>query len=281
MILTIPLWFILSVLSAIFFSITTLLQKVFLRENDTMEASAFFALVSSLVAFIFAIFSGFNLNGLSSVLPNFFVMPFLYAGAVLSLFAAFKRADASDVTVLGASRSIWVAIGSIIFLGETLANNTMIGTLLVILGIVVISYQRRREKPNKGHAFALLAALLFGIGFVNDAYIINTVNVPSYLFLSFFMPAIILTLLKPKALRLFNDRKALKSMIVIAIFYVAQALAIFYAYHLGGQAAQVYPIGQSYVVLTVILAAIFLKERERIANKIVGTLLVFVGIVLI
>lgn len=274
-------WVLLVLISAFCSAIAILLQKSFVMKNDPIDAAIFFQILSAVIIAGFALLHGIDFSGLGHYLPNLIIMPFIYAGFNFFFFKSLRMAEASEVTLIGSFRALLVAAGSVLLLREVLSRNVIIGTLLIIASVFVVFYRPKSMKVGKGHLYAMAAAILLGIGFVNDTYILRTVDVASYEVLAFMLPAIVMLLFKPSAVRLFNNRERLFKMCVIAAFYSGAALLLFYAYHFGGLADQVYPISQSYVIITVILAAIFLKERDEVLKKIAATLLVLAGIALL
>ena len=274
-------WIILVLASAFCSAMSVLLQKKFVMKSDPVETATFFQILCTIIIITFALWHGINFSGLQSYLPNLVVMPFIYAGVNYFYFKALKMAEASEVTLIGTFRSLLVAIGSVILLRETLSNNMITGTFLIIISVFVIFYRPKSMKVNRGHVYAIIGSILLGLGFVNDTYILRTVDVASYEALAFLLPGILMLLFKPSSLRVFKDAGKLLNMCAISLFYAGAALLLFYAYHLGGQADQVYPIAQSYVIMTVILAAIFLRERDDLLKKVAATLLVLAGIALL
>ncbi len=70
-------------------------------------------------------------------------------------------------------------------------------------------------------------------------------------------------------------------ILVMTVTYVTAALLFYYALSIGANASQVAPILQSAVITTVILAAIFLKERDKLLKKLIAALMVMIGVFLI
>ncbi|TSC53267.1 MAG: hypothetical protein LiPW16_442, partial [Microgenomates group bacterium LiPW_16] len=62
---------------------------------------------------------------------------------------------------------------------------------------------------------------------------------------------------------------------LISVFGIG---SVYTAYLVGGEASRIIPVNQSSVILTVILAAIFLKEKEKLARKLIGSILVVLGV---
>ncbi|MBI3342051.1 EamA family transporter [Candidatus Curtissbacteria bacterium] len=58
------------------------------------------------------------------------------------------------------------------------------------------------------------------------------------------------------------------------------AIFFYSSIEFGASASQAGPILQSTVIVTVILAAIFLKERDHLLKKIISAVLVTIGVLL-
>lgn len=70
-------------------------------------------------------------------------------------------------------------------------------------------------------------------------------------------------------------------MLILDICYGAAAIFFYTAIEKGANASQITPILQATVIITVILAAIFLKERDHLVKKFICAVLVTIGVILI
>lgn len=70
-------------------------------------------------------------------------------------------------------------------------------------------------------------------------------------------------------------------MLFLTIFYSAQAVAYYLALQVGANASQLAPIYKSNIILTVLLAVIFLKEKENLTRKLSSAALVTIGVLMI
>ena len=281
-------WIIFAIISAVTGSITQLLQKVLLK-NEQSNPFAFGFIFQLLVAFLFLIYvtvtNTFEFPDLSSVLVNIVLMTIFYSLGSLFIFKAYKLADVSEVSVILTSSVVWSVVSAVIFLKEKLSINNILGILLIIIGIISINYTRSKWKINKGHIFALLGAMLFGLAFTNDAYIISKYSsIASYMLLAFSLPGIGIILLNPKSIKkvkYYFSLKTIGKLLLAGIFYSLSAITIFTAYKNGGQASIIVPIQKTSAILTVIFGYTYLNERKKLGNKIVGMLLTFVGALLL
>lgn len=281
-------WLILTVISAITFSISRILQRVLLnnKDSDSFAFSFLFPTLVSLAILAYSLLTGtFELPDLNSVWLNMIIMIIFYSVGSVFVYKAFKESPASEVSILFSSSSAWAVISAVLFLGEKLNSTDILGIVSIILGVVVIYYQKSNWKIESGHVYAVLGALMFGVAFTNDAFILNKYNsVPPYIFLAFILPALAILLYKPsliKSLPHYFSKEIFGKLILTSSVYAISAITIFAAYKAGGKASVINPISQSSVVLTVIMSYFFLNEKDKLAQKIVGSILVFAGALLL
>lgn len=87
----------------------------------------------------------------------------------------------------------------------------------------------------------------------------------------------------PKAIlkmEVLKSKSFLKKMLTLGVFTSAQAIAYYFALA-KGPASQIAPIGQSQVIITILLAVIILKERDNLLRKMVAAILVTIGVLLL
>lgn len=175
-----------------------------------------------------------------------------------------------------------------IFLGESFNVQKTIGTILIVSAIFLVNMKKGGFVFGKGTWYAVITAMFYGLAVTNDAYILKTYDAVSYTVLISFFPGILLLALKPRAIYAFKQLKNLrffKNMLLLSLFYSAQAIAYYVALEVGVAASQLAIIYKSNIILTVILATIFLREKERIKERIIGKLfaafLVTAGVLMI
>lgn len=211
-------------------------------------------------------------------------MAVLYAAAQIFIFLASKTIEASELIILSSTRVLWTIAAALLFLGETFNLSKTMGTALILFSVIFVSYRKKRIKFCRGHWYAILAGFCLGIGFVNDSYILRQADAISYGAIVFILP-LVLTLVVyssylPKLKKEVTPKLLVKNLF-LGIFYSVGLIASFLAYQSGGTASQIVPIGQSVVIVTVILAALFIGERDNLLKKFVAAILVSAGVLLI
>jgi uncharacterized membrane protein len=281
-------WLILTIVSAITFSLSRVLQKIMLKhdESDSFAFSFIFPMLVSLAILGYTLFTGtFELPNLLPVWINMIMMIIFYSVGGVCIYQAFKESPASEVSIIFTSSSAWAVLSAIIFLGEKLAPTNILGILAIIIGVIVINYQKSNWKLEKGHLYALIASFMFGVAFTNDAFIMKYYHTAApYVFLAFILPAFAILLYRPKLIRSlphYFSKAIIGKLFLTSAIYALSSIAIYTAYKIGGKASIITPIQQSNVVITVILSYFLLNEKDKLLQKIVGAILVFGGALLL
>ncbi len=204
--------------------------------------------------------------------------------AYISLLKGFQEGTVSLVVSLSAAWAIITAILSFIFLKEPVSALKLLGMAVAFTGIVLVSAnfkEIRKEKRVKIYAgvkWASFAALAWGIEMFLLALFSRKLGWYSanlglrfWNVIIFFLLAILLKQKFPVLL------KKIPKLIWVIILIDVLALT---AYNIGlvkGEPAVVSVIGSAVPLVTVILAAIFLKERILPLQKI-GISLILAGV---
>ncbi len=281
-------WIFFAVVSILTVSIAALLERALMKDEDSNPigyAIVFQFLLAAISLLFTVVFNKLTLPTLSAeTIIRFIISAFLWAGTTALTFYAIKKLTAGEVTVLTASSSVVSITLGIIFLSEIIKLPTVIGSVLVLLAIWIINSGKLGFKSKEGVTFALLSALCAGIAVVNDAVILKSYEAFSYTTIMSFLPGIVLLAVFPKKLkgigRLLRTKK-LGLMLVFCLFYSIQAITYYLAFQKGAPVSQLSPLTKSSIVLTVILAAIFLNEREDLLKKVIAAVVVTIGSILL
>jgi drug/metabolite transporter (DMT)-like permease len=212
--------------------------------------------------------------------------------ASLSIFIAFERGVLMIVSPIAASYGAITVLLSLLS-GETLSPTRSLGVAICVLGVILASIERSpgeaREVATLAHyrlppgvGWAMLAAVLFGVNF----WILGFYVVPA---LGPMVPVVLTRVLGSVVmlgLALITRRSAgpppRRAALTIALIALLDTVA-FAAYNVGStteQIAVVAVLSSLFAAVTVVLAAIFLRERIRWGQWL-GLGLILAGIVLV
>ena len=278
-------WQILVAVSVVTYSVSVLLQRILLKDEkiDSVAFSIVFQLLTGALILGYALTRGFSSPNLLPLLPNLALMTFLYGAGNVFIFKALKAIEASEFTIIFATRTVWIILAAVLFLSEQFSLVQLLGTGLILSSVVLVSWQKGL-KLSRGVLLSLAAAACFGLAFANDAFIIRNFDVPSYLGIAFIVPALAVWMVFPKStskMLPMLKKSFLKKLGVLSVLYATSAITIFLAYQIGRNAAQIAPLNQTSTILTVLLAIIFLGEKSQLTRKLIGAVLSFIGIILV
>lgn len=278
-------WISLVFLSAITSALSRIIQKTLLKDKNS-DPFAFGFMYGTTIALIFLFYTittnSFDIPDLSGLFINIIISGLFYSLGSILIFKSLKIAQVSEISIIITSSTVWSVITSLFILGEKITLNKVAGVIFVLLGIVAINFSKTQWKINKGHLFALIGAIFYGVAFINDVFILKHFqSISSYNIIAFSLPAIITLFCHPKSIRnisFYFTSKNLLNLLVCGIFNALATLAIFEAYRRGGEASVISPISQTSVIFTVIFGYFILKEKDKLINKIIGAIFTFIGV---
>jgi len=168
---------------------------------------------------------------------------------------------------------IWGGILSTLFLGSRFTIIQIIGMVVMLLAILLVQYNEKGFKFNKGVLMIVGSAGLFSIFQVASADISGIVSTGAYLVLNYFGSSVIVAA--------FYFKKILKDLPIIVsqlretatttLFASGASLLYFlfsyFAYQVAPDKGVVVVLLTSQVTLSIIFGIIFLKEHENVGKK--------------
>lgn len=259
-------------------SVSNVLYRTTLKESLDASASTW---ILQLLRFICALVIIVWL-GISFDIRSIVILSILGLIEVVGMYAYMRMHAASALSVsaiVQRSRIIWTAILAAIFVGETFTPIQLGGLLVLFLGVSAVAAPHKL-RGDKGVQFALLSAFLFSITTIMIKATIGSIP-PAAQVAGLALPSLIVFPMFSKnfgsKLKQFTrDRMALK--LVAASSSVAVLFLTVYAYAIG-PAAKIGAIFQGSLVLSVFAGIILLGEREDLSRKLLGSILVIIGIV--
>ncbi len=135
------MWLLFAILSAVFAAATAILAKIGIEGVDSNLATAIRTAVVLLMAWM-VVFITHGQTGLGSISPRswlFLILSGLATGASwLCYFYAIKHGDVSKVVPIDKCSLVLTIIFAALFLGEAFTWKTLIGSLLLLGGALVM-----------------------------------------------------------------------------------------------------------------------------------------------
>ncbi len=277
------LWFIYALIAAITSGIKGVLTRFVVKDHDILSYGFLFNILAA--TFFIPL-----------MIMEFSLPESLYAWEVAGLGIAlwtvvsligFKATQLVEISLkdsLGQIRLIFLLIMSSIFLSEPMTSTKIIGTLLILFGTIVLTYKGKifGKITDTGIQLTLVASFLMAVTAIVDKVALSYWNVPTYSFVAFFFPGLIMgafTLKRVDKLSRMIKKKLLPT-IMASLLIVVSAYFMFRSYQLT-DVSNVFPILRLSTLVGVLGGIVFLRERKDVPKKIFGVLVMIVGAILI
>ena len=170
------LWLIIIIIAYFLNASATVIDKFLLTKKIPNPAVyAFFICVLNLLGLVFIPF-GFHFSSFAQTLIAL-VNGVLFTFAYLFMFMALNRNEASRVTpFMGGLQPIFVLLLAFVLLGEKIGGFLLLAFAIIVLGTIVLSYQKERTKKliassKSSYLLALVATILFAAAYTLNKYI--------------------------------------------------------------------------------------------------------------
>lgn len=280
-------WQIYLLISVVLISCNGLFHRSLLKDDNSSPQAQTIAFLSlgGAIAVVIALLQGkLNLFFPTSLTFNFLLLALLLTPAYLLKYRAFQLIGASEVVMFSVTGRLWNVLGGYLFLHEAITVNIFFGAILILFGVMLTRFEKRKFVINKGIVFVLISSFLFGIGDINGFYILKTYDSTNFLIYSELIPVIALLLLQPKSIQklrfYFHKDRAIK-VSLLSLCDAFGMLMLYLAYEAGGSASVIGPLRATSVVITTALAILILRERNNIPNKLIGSIIAVVGVSLL
>ncbi|KXK10431.1 MAG: EamA-like transporter family protein [Microgenomates bacterium OLB23] len=171
-------WQALLGISCITYVLSQLLQRTFLKEKttDPIAFAIVFQLAVGVIIGVYAQIKGFAIpETYTSYVPNLILTGVLYASGNFFLYKSLKNTPISEFTIVFSTSTFWTILGAVILLGEHFSLQHAIGTTLIMISLLIVFKSSQAIRFRNGHINGLIAAFLYGVAFVNDAYLLKSI----------------------------------------------------------------------------------------------------------
>lgn len=191
--------------------------------------------------------------------------------------------ESSTYGILKQLSNVFVlAMGFLVF-KEKVTLEKIVGSILIIGSNIFIFYQRESWKNKKYIIVGTIANIAMGIALFLDVSTSSNFNLSIYISLTLLIPAIINSLIeKVKISDLINEYNTNKNNLVLltGILWSVMMFSKLLSYQYG-EVTKIAPLCSLSVMLNVFFSYIFLKERTNLLRKVVASILILIGIILI
>ena len=284
------MWVLFAFASAFFAGVTSILAKIGVKDVDSHVATA----IRTIIVLIFSWIMVFII-GSQSTIVNIDGKTFLFlilsglstGGSWFCYFKALQLGDVNKVVPIDKSSTILTMILAFIFLNEKITINMVIGMIGIAIGTyLMIQKKEKAEKIVKRKAwliYALLSALFASLtsilGKVGIENVESNLGTAIRTIVVLVMAWIIVFATKKQRDIKKIDKRSLIFLILSGVATGASWLCYYKALQ-DGLASIVVPIDKLSILVTVLFAYIFLKEKLS-KKSLLGLILIVVGTLLL
>ena len=284
------MWVLFAFASAFFAGVTSILAKIGVKDVDSHVATA----IRTIIVLIFSWIMVFII-GSQSTIVNIDGKTFLFlilsglstGGSWLCYFKALQLGDVNKVVPIDKSSTILTMILAFIFLNEKITINMVLGMIGIAIGTyLMIQKKEKAEKIVKRKAwliYALLSALFASLtsilGKVGIENVESNLGTAIRTIVVLVMAWIIVFATKKQRDIKKIDKRSLIFLILSGVATGASWLCYYKALQ-DGLASIVVPIDKLSILVTVLFAYIFLKEKLS-KKSLLGLILIVVGTLLL
>lgn len=238
-------------------------------------------LITVLLSLALPFFSPFYLAGnILYVLGLAIICGIFGAAYFISSYIAQKHIEAGLTTLVSNIYTPVTIFLATFFLNEKLTTIQIFGTILLLIGMLIVSQKHRigKFKFDKYFMLMVLSGIMLGVCLTAERTLQKITGFSASTMLSWWLQCIFLGL----ATIITQDKSAYskKDITITGTLRFLQSLSWVILIFVVGNLSLVSAITTFKVVIIFIAAAIFLKEREDLPRKIIGSLIALAGLLL-
>lgn len=270
----------LALLAAFFaFSWRITVRTKLKRSKNDLASTALVDFFAACTAALFIPLFGIRFPGSVDIFGMFIVSVFLSAVSDFLILFATKNADTADTSIMMPLSNVWVLLLAVLFLKESFSFWKIAGVTMITLGSIITLRQRKTFVINKGIIASFVYGLLITGTILIDKGISSNFSLPLYSTIFYFLSSAVLTLLvgKQPLEKIVTEWKINTWWnAIIGLQWALFSLTLLFAYS-QTEASKAVPIMRIFIVLVTIYSILVLKEKERMWQKIVGSIVVTGG----
>lgn len=258
------------------------------KTKPTVHDLSFAALIdgsAALVTMVLFLFSGTTITIPTSALPWIG----LAASVALStlgdylILVSSKYADVADTSILLPLGNIWIALIATFALGEVVTPMRWLAIGFIVIGSMITLAKTGKILLNKGIVAVLIYGIVSAIMMNIDKGVSPNFSIYVYVIVAYGASSIIMSmLLGRKSIQTLTKEWKRQGwwLVVIGATWSVYSILILSAYKLA-DVSTVIPFMRLFIVVTTVYSLVFLKERDRMWQKIVGSVIVTSGAILL
>lgn len=191
--------------------------------------------------------------------------------------------EASTYSIIKQLSTVFMIFAGILFFKEKFNIYKIIGAFLIVFSNILVFYKRKTLKFDKYIILGILANICMTIALFIDVNYSEYFNLAIYVLLTLFIPSILTFIFEKIHIRdiIIEYKNSNKISIFITSFSWGFMLIFKLLAYNFGEVIIVAPLCSLTVILNIFASFIFLKEKDNLIKKIISSILIIIGIILI
>lgn len=267
---------------------TLIFSQGFKKVNRTMKnASALTILLelfTGLFAIIMSIFFKYTFPSDIKVYITLFVVTIIYAVTDRLNIEARYGLSPSNFSMLKQLSTVFLVIFGLVFLKEQLVFKKILGAIIIVVSNVMLAVNKDGKfEFNKYFIFCLISNFLFAVAMFINVNISNMFNIGIYTLITVFIPSIIIKLFSRLSFKDLKEEFNLYNkplFILVSFAWCMMLISSVKAYEYGSISV-VAPLLTLTALTNTIYEFIVDKDKKRFYYKLVISILILIGVILI
>jgi len=279
-------WLYYSIGAAVSFAFLNILSRVLTVESKNPRAfSIVFNLICIIMSLILFIGGGsykiFSLPTRIDAWIYLLIASFFYGLNERFRFLISKLLEASIYSILENITVIIAFIISFFLYKETLTVTKLSGAILIFLSFLLVSEIKKSKISARGFFLGIVTSICLGFAMSLDKKGALFFNPETYNLLLWVVPFVVLYFPGIKIREIKSEFKQFTWKIILLAFFNFVGFYLSLKAFLLADATKVIPVVQTYILLTVIVGILLLKERNNLFRKLLAGIIAVVGVFLL
>lgn len=274
-------WTIVYLIAAVVFA------QTFKKANKNMENPGALTILLEVFTGIFSLLMiplfEIKLELTSSIIITLLIVVCIYAITDRLNIEARYGLETSTFSMVKRLSTVFMIIFGFIFLKEPVILNKVLGALIIIISNIILTYNKGKFQIDKYLVMATFSQFLFAIAMLINVDISNNFNLAFYTWITVTGPAILISIFGrhnikdlKKELKLYDK----KYFLIAAFSWALMLNSSIRAYQLGSVIV-VASITSLTPILNAIAELVFNKNKERFIQKVIISILLIIGVILV
>ena len=272
------LWTIMYLISAVVFAYN------FKIANKNMKNPGALTVLLEVFTGIFSLLMieiKFKIN--TSIILTLFIVICIYAVTDRLNTEARYGLETSTFSMVKRLSTVFMIIFGFLFLKEPIILNKVLGALIIIIGNIILTYNKGKFEVNKYLLMAIVSQFLFAIAMVINVDLSDHFNLAFYTWMTVTLPALLITIFSKLKLKDLKDEFKLYNkprFLVAACAWALMLNSSIRSYQLGSITIVAALLSLT-PILNSLVELIFNKDTNKIIQKIIVSILLIIGVILV